>query len=442
MKIGIQAWGTDGDIEPLLAIAVELSKREHQVCIDILRLKKRDYSFLEAYKNLAVNVLDFPEEEFAAATRDISKQFWDTSNPDALQFVYKRHEVIAAQLEASAERLSAIADVVLGTQHTLELCCYADKYKKPFFSLSYEHSLIRSKEFPPLGYECNEEEWIIFMWDKVAESVHELHHKGINEYRHKLGLPPVTDVLDEITHSKLLNLVSYSASLYPRQPADWGGRHYTCGYINSESIYADWNPSHSLQQFANEGEKPIFVSFSNMILTEDNLEAFQNMVIAAIKKSGQRAIFLSDWSGNAEPVSGIYKLSGFVYLPKVFELCSLLIHPGGTGFTHDAAKSGLPCIVVPYGFDQFYNADVLCWHGLSRFKIPRLALTEDRLVEAITQSLRDESMKAKAAEFRKAIVQDRGETLAADLIEEKFSQLSAGVPKKSHSFNPELALSE
>jgi UDP-N-acetylglucosamine:LPS N-acetylglucosamine transferase len=62
MKIGIQAWGTDGDIEPLLAIGVELSERGHQVFIDLLRIKKRDYNFLKKYKNLNARIIEFPEE--------------------------------------------------------------------------------------------------------------------------------------------------------------------------------------------------------------------------------------------------------------------------------------------------------------------------------------------------------------------------------------------
>jgi sterol 3beta-glucosyltransferase len=425
MKIGIQAWGTDGDIEPLLAIGVELSERGHQVFIDLLRIKKRDYNFLKKYKNLNARIIEFPEERLEAETQGVSKQFWDSNNPSGPEYILKRCELVGHELTASAQRLCQIADVVLGTQHTLDLCLYAEKYKKFYFSLCYEHSIIRSKEFPPIGYECDEEEWRIFMWDRLADSVNDIHRDGINKYRRELGLPDITDVLNEITHSKLLNLISYSANLYPRNPADWQGRHYTCGYINSENLYSAWEPPTSLIAFVESGEKPVFVSFSNMIHAEDDVPGFQNMVIRAIRRAGKRAIFLSNWTNNDGAEEDIYKLSGFVYLPKVIQLCSLVIHPGGAGFTHDAAKSGLPCITVPYSFDQFYNADVLLWHGLSKFKIPRVDVNEANLAEAITQSLQDDSMKALTKVFAENVAREKGHMMAADLIEEKYALLTS-----------------
>jgi UDP:flavonoid glycosyltransferase YjiC (YdhE family) len=162
-----------------------------------------------------------------------------------------------------------------------------------------------------------------------------------------------------------------------------------------------------------------------MIHAEDDVPGFQNMVIRAIRRAGKRAIFLSNWTNNDGAEEDIYKLSGFVYLPKVIQLCSLVIHPGGAGFTHDAAKSGLPCITVPYSFDQFYNADVLLWHGLSKFKIPRVDVNEANLAEAITQSLQDDSMKALTKVFAENVAREKGHMMAADLIEEKYALLTS-----------------
>ncbi len=431
MRIGIQAWGTDGDIEPLLAIAVELSKRNHTVNLDILRVKYRDYSFLSVYENLNVSVIPFPEKRMEEENHGISKNIWDTSNPNAGSFIWKRFSLIEYDLFSSAEKLCLTSDVVLGTQHTLFLCCLAEKYGIIYFSLSYEHSLVRSKYFPPIGYECDEEEWIIFMWDKLDKHIYDTCHEGVDSFRAAIGLPPVTSVVDGIYQSKLLNIISYSSNLYPRNPDDWAGRHYTCGYINSENIYSDWSIPKELNDFIESGNSPIFICFSNSILFEDDLSSLQNLIISAVISSGERAIFLSNWEENSSINEKVFKLSGFSYLPKLFEKCSLLIHSGGLGFTHDAARSGLPSIVVPYGMDHFYNADVLKWHGLTSHIIPRVEITEERLSGAILDSMKNTGLKNIAAEFSKKEIKDRGVYMAADLIEENFNQLI----KKSNDEN-------
>ena len=44
MKIGLQTWGSEGDVQPFLALASGLVKAGHQVTLCITEVSERDYA--------------------------------------------------------------------------------------------------------------------------------------------------------------------------------------------------------------------------------------------------------------------------------------------------------------------------------------------------------------------------------------------------------------
>jgi UDP:flavonoid glycosyltransferase YjiC (YdhE family) len=46
MRIGLQTWGSDGDIRPFLALAAGLKAAGHQVTLSITSVDGKDYSEL------------------------------------------------------------------------------------------------------------------------------------------------------------------------------------------------------------------------------------------------------------------------------------------------------------------------------------------------------------------------------------------------------------
>lgn len=49
----------------------------------------------------------------------------------------------------------------------------------------------------------------------------------------------------------------------------------------------------------------------------------------------------------------------------LFPLVSTVIHHGGAGTTHTAAKAGVPSVVIPFAADQFFWADRLFRLGIA-----------------------------------------------------------------------------
>src|SRR5690242_18754628 len=81
------------------------------------------------------------------------------------------------------------------------------------------------------------------------------------------------------------------------------------------------------------------------------------MLVQAATRAGRRAIVLRGWGdlGPADASSDclvIDDVNHDALLPRV----AVVVHHGGAGTTHAAARSGRPQVVVPHHYDQFYWA--------------------------------------------------------------------------------------
>jgi UDP:flavonoid glycosyltransferase YjiC (YdhE family) len=150
-----------------------------------------------------------------------------------------------------------------------------------------------------------------------------------------------------------------SPNLLPR-PADWPVNAHLCGQWLARS--PDWVPPPELASFLAAGEAPIYVGFGSMT-------GFDNarMLDALIKAmAGRRALFHPGWSGidpNALP--GNFLAIGDTPHDWLFPRTAAVIHHGGSGTSHSAARAGVPSIVTPFAGDQFFWAERLRLAGVA-----------------------------------------------------------------------------
>ncbi len=422
MKVGMIAWGTDGDIEPFVALAIELVKRKHIVSVFVISVKNRDYRFLNQEYGIQITQKKYTFHEKKEGLKGI--EIWKGNGEEKNDILEKRYRYIENDLILASTEMCKTSEIVVGNQHTFPLICISEKTNIPYVSLSWEHSLIRSDEFPPGGFPETSIEMNRKYWDQVAGYVNTLYLDYVNILRKECGIQPVKSVLDEILFSKFLNLVSYSKNLVGKNPSDWEGRHYTCGYLNPPNKYSNWEKPESLTKFIRKGEKPVFISLGNMYIYEKDISVPQQIIIDAIQKAKTRAIFLSKWDDNSPEYEDIYKLSGFISYNKVLPFCSLMIHHGGTGTIHYAASNGCPSIVIPYGMDQPYNASILENAGICSEIIHRKDINAEKLSNAIIRALKDNALTKNAQTLAEKMKDEDGAKLAADLMEKKFATIS------------------
>jgi vancomycin aglycone glucosyltransferase len=111
--------------------------------------------------------------------------------------------------------------------------------------------------------------------------------------------------------------------------------------------------SPELEAFLEAGEAPIYFGFGSIRAPQD---LSQNMIQAA-RALGRRAIVLRGWADLALLDDRLDCLSiGEVNQQALFKRVAAVVHHGGAGTTTTAARAGAPQVVIPQHFDQHYWA--------------------------------------------------------------------------------------
>lgn len=135
-------------------------------------------------------------------------------------------------------------------------------------------------------------------------------------------------------------------------------------------------------------------------MTDPHPHQTTECLLETIDQLGVRAVISKGWAGLGESSvpEGVF-VTGAVPHASLFPRCAAIVHHGGSGTTHTAARSGVPQIVLPHVLDQFYFERRLHAVGVAPRGIPRWKLTTSRLVETVGAVLDNEWMAERASEL-------------------------------------------
>jgi UDP:flavonoid glycosyltransferase YjiC (YdhE family) len=244
----------------------------------------------------------------------------------------------------------------------------------------------------------------------------QMFHSVINEWRTQtLKLPPLPHkgYFDQLGTRKFPILNGFSEHVVPR-PADWNEHIHITGYWFPEE--KEWNPSKALLEFLDAGSPPVFIGFGSMPIK--NPRKTTEIILEALKRSGQRGILHSGWGGLGEISlpDTVFKID---YAPYdwLFSRMSMIFHHGGSGTTAYALGSGVPSCVIPFVFDQFYWGKRSAELGVGPQSIPFKKITVENLHQAIQVGTRTSENQQSAADLGKKIRMENGVSAAVNLIE-------------------------
>ena len=133
MKIGIQTWGSNGDIRPLLALADVLKKQGHQVTLVVSSIENQSYQAISEQMGLAYRQvpesLEFDMQSFAQSSFKMHPLQWLRALLDEAFFVYE------ADIYQASQHLVAEHDCVIGHHFLYPLKLAALQQHKPFISV-------------------------------------------------------------------------------------------------------------------------------------------------------------------------------------------------------------------------------------------------------------------------------------------------------------------
>ena len=154
-------------------------------------------------------------------------------------------------------------------------------------------------------------------------------------------------------------LYGVSPSLFPLLD-DWPAHARLCGQWMRPS--STWAPPPALAEFLAAGAPPIYIGFGSMA-GFDRADLL-NVVVEAV--AGRRALFYPGWSGiDTAMLPSNFLPIGDTPHDWLFPRCTLVVHHGGSGTSHSAARAGVPSVVLPFAGDQFFWAERLRHAGVA-----------------------------------------------------------------------------
>jgi sterol 3beta-glucosyltransferase len=386
MQIILTNLGSVGDVQPLLALAEELRKNGHQPVMALAPLFGPRVSGLGFEYVPLGPALDFPEIDRRAIA--------------ALMRGVAPHEVMRESLSLLEAMLPDLLDTLL------RLCRNAD--------------LLVSGHLQPAAQMVHELTQIPFVSVQVnhfggrrALAEREALGGVVNAFRRRHGLAPLADPLHSDANSPQLALYAISRHL-GITTGGWPEHYHLTGFFFLDE--EGWQPPTDLVDFLAAGEAPLVFSFSS--LSHEDPAAVTEMILAAVRRTGRRAIIQKGWSGLADgEMPREVHAAGFVPHAWLFPRAACVIHHGGAQTSAAVFRAGVPAVVVPHVRDQPIWAALSRDLGISGPPLPSSDLSSESLAAAIESTMENPVHREAAAALSVKVRGEQGVVRARRLIE-------------------------
>lgn len=416
MRIAIIAPGSRGDVQPYLALGKGLAAAGHAVR---LLTHENFEDFVEAhgldYRPLRGNVQE------VAQSQEMRELLAGGNYLKIAAFQARAAKKVAvAWAEDGMAACSGMELLIAGIGGLYMGISLAEKLNLPLLR-AYFIPFTPTKDFPgalfpqmdfipkPVTYLSHHITRQI-MWQGFREADKVARQKVLGLEPAPFWGPYRSEVLDGMPV-----LYGFSPSVVPHPP-DWGDDKKITGYWFLDADAA-WEPSSALLTFLKSGPRPIYVGFGSM--SNRDPEETANVVMDAIRMSGQRAIVLSGWGGlQADHLPDSVFVVDSVPHAWLFPRVAAVVHHGGAGTTAAGLRAGVPTVIIPFFGDQPFWGARIAELGVGPDPIPRKKLTAERLAQAIRDAVEGEEMRQRAAHLGKSIRSEDGVANAVEIIQQ------------------------
>jgi UDP:flavonoid glycosyltransferase YjiC (YdhE family) len=400
MRIGIQTWGSEGDVRPCLALGRALAASGHQVSLVATELDDRRYDAYADVPGLSMRMVASPTPDQLAGLEALGRVLLRKNAFEQGKLLTERlfRPAVPEMFDAARALCRGIDLLVVHFFHYPARAA-AELAGVPAVSVTFSGDLIPSRTYPPTGVPS----WGSVMhrawWALGRALMRPAFLRPINDFRRSLGLPPYASMADA-WHSPLLDLVAVSPTLMPPAP-DWDRRHRVTGFLSLPATAAPESLPADVEAFLADGPAPIFVGFGSLspkagvfrdetrrIVEEAAARAGCRALVQGLAPEGERGC----GAGNGDVLH-----VGRVPHLRVFPRCAAVVHHGGAGTTQTALLAQAPSVVVPHLGDQFAWAAVLHRRGVAARPLPRrrfgTAALAARLRAALAPAVKAEAVR-------------------------------------------------
>lgn len=421
MRIGIQTWGSLGDIGPFVALANGLQVAGHTVTLQAAPVEP-DFDLSALGGSVPAHAIAHPPVTSATQFSQVTAAL--ANEADAL----KQAQAVVAQLLApidqemytAAERLCRDSDIVIGHFFAYPLATAAEKAGTPYVSVMPVHSAVPSRHTAPSGLP-DLGDWLNpLLWKLVRAMMNKALKPFPDALRATHGLPPAADLIDAVWTSGALNLIAVSPVFCARQD-DWDERHHVCGFLTEQKAHASGTPGETLTPelaaFLDAGSPPVYVSFGSIMPSSGAaLDETLTLLQDAQRLAGCRMIVQAPASSTSPDLFFLASAPHALVFPR----CAAVVHHGGAGTTQTALRAGTPSVVVAHIEEQYFWGQELRRIGAASAPLRRRTLSPRALAGQITAVLNSPRMRQTAHDIAFAMRDEDGVASAVAAIEDRF----------------------
>jgi sterol 3beta-glucosyltransferase len=419
MRVALSTFGTRGDVQPFLALALALRARGHDV---VIGAPEDHVAFVRAAGLVASPIHGSSEAIFATPE---GRRWVERGDELALgRALLRSFRELAAGVERDIAALTDGADLVVsGILPSGMSRVFAERRRVPLV-LAHLAPGTPSSTFPmsnidvPLGLpgalnRASTHGFYRLLW--------RLLHDVDDDVRDRRGLPRARRdpaLAAFIAGAPTLHL--WSPSLLPAPP-EWGPSEVVAGFCalppSTREGLGERDAVNDLEDFLAAGPPPIFLGLGSMPLPDPARTV--GLFVDAVSALGARAVVGGTFAGR-EAVAALLpssmRLVGAVDHDALFPRCAAVLHHGGAGSTHTGLRAGRATMVCSVLGDQPFWGRVIARHGVGTWTRFR-TLTTSTLQRGLETILRDD-VQARARALGERMRAERPAVdVAADLIE-------------------------
>ncbi|MEH1769354.1 MAG: glycosyltransferase [Nostoc sp.] len=419
-RITVTTVGTLGDLHPMIAIALELRQRGHDVVFvthEVYQSKLQALGFEFHSMRPNFTAMNDPQEmarmmdlktgqEYMVrqwANPHLREMYTDLLNvAKGADFIFSGEGVIATLLVAEklGMRWASSAMVPLS-----------------FFSI-YDPPVLAP--FPALAKLCKLGPIVNRGVLNFAKLVSNSWAEPIRQLRRELDLSPINyNPFLENRFSPYLVIALFSSVLGQPQP-DWAANTVVAGFTLYDGTQGGAELAPELRQFLEAGEPPIVFTLGSAAVM--NAGTFYQESLRAVQQLNCRAVLLMGNNPTLENLPDNVLVINYAPYSQIFPHARAIVHQGGIGTTAQALQAGRPTLIMPYSHDQPDNAARVQRLGTSR-TISREQYSASRVVKELSELLENPTYAAKAAEIGQIIRAEDGIAVACDAIEKQLGKV-------------------
>ena len=421
LRIVLSNIGTFGDINPLVALALELKRRGHVPVLALPAVYQSKILPLGLEFHVVRPDIDPKNSLLVEMVYDVKhgtetglRQFLFPAlrqTYDDLLHAATQPERADLLLLGELNYAGPIVAEVTGipwASYVLAPLSFFSAFDPPVLPM-YPRLARADRAIPGMGRAVN----------RLARFVSRKWPQPIYDLRRELGLPKGANPLFDAKHSPYLVLAMFS-SLLGKEQKDWPENTKITGFCFYDSDAGNAALPANLETFLKAGPAPVvFTLGSAAVLAAGKF--YEYSAKAAIKL-GIRAVLLigsDERNRPAQELPDSICVAEYAPYSALFSRAAMVVHQGGVGTVAQCLRAGKPMLIMPYSHDQPDNG-----RRMQRLKVARVIrrgnYTPIRVARRLKAMLSESLLPKRAAHVAGRMAHEDGVRSACNALEELY----------------------